>query len=127
MLESVIIFEMLFAANAVVGILTLVSLITETTLLKVPIAEWQQIFGYIVSGCALAVYLAGLLSIHYLYRALKETTLVTQDEANGLMRGGGGGYVGRVVSQPTTEQRFPGVRFECSFRSRLLTLAIIWA
>jgi len=53
MLESVLLFELLFAVNAAIGVLTLVSLITDTTLLKVPIAEWQQIFGYVVSGCAL--------------------------------------------------------------------------
>ena len=51
MLESVLLFELLCAVNAAIGVLTLVSLITDTTLLKVPIAEWQQIFGYVVSGC----------------------------------------------------------------------------
>ena len=58
--------------------------------------------------CALAVYLAGLVAIHLLYRALRETTLVTSEEASGLVRGGN---VGRVVQQPSSEQRFPGVRF----------------
>jgi len=57
--------------------------------------------------CALAVYLAGLLAIHLLYRALRETTLVTSEEASGLVRAGN---VGRVVQQPSSEQRFPGVR-----------------
>jgi len=110
MIESVIIFELLFACNAAIGVLTLMSLITDSTLLKIPIAQWQQIFGYVVSGCALAVYIAGFISIHMLYRSLLETTLVTQDEASGLV--GRASNVGRVAQAPTAEQRFPGTGYK---------------
>jgi hypothetical protein len=113
MLESVLFLELMFLCDSVIGVLTLVSLVTESTLLRIPITQWQQVLGFVVSGCSLAVYLAGLVSIHLLYRALKETTLVTQDEASGLMGGSaghrlGGAAVGRVAAQPSSEERFPG-------------------
>jgi hypothetical protein len=107
MLESVLVLQLLLGADAAIGVLTLVSLVTETTILKVPITQWQQIAGYVVSGAALAVYLSGLFSAHMLHRALKETTLVTQVEASAFFSRGGGN-VGRVAAVPTLEQRFPG-------------------
>jgi len=110
MLESIIMFELLLAAVTLIGVLTLASLITESTILKVPIVHWQQIAGYVVSGCALAVYLAALLSVHFLYRALKETTLVTQDEASSLFSRD---QIGRIHASTGSNpmpvaERFPG-------------------
>lgn len=97
LIESVLIYALIIAFLTPIDVLTLLSITTRSQMLQENLVEWQSIVGIVVCGVALAVYVFLGLSIWLLYRALKQTVIVSADETNSFLAGEG---ESRPLGQP---------------------------
>jgi hypothetical protein len=110
MIENILCYGLLLAFLTSVDVMTIITIVLRTQMFQQELQEWQVITGIIVSGVALAIYLAVGITIYLLYRSLKETVLVSHDEASSFLGGGGGGgsnnnNTGRVSTSASSSFR----------------------
>lgn len=113
MLENVLCFGLFLALLTAVDALTLATIITRTQLLQSELLEWQVITGIVVSGAALAVYLAAGITTALLYRSLKETLVVAAEETHSFVDP----HAGRVGGAGGRHHEVGGGLFGAAFPS----------